>query len=302
MINHLDNLLRSLFLAKIPLLTSEAQVRFQYPDDDWRTEVLNMQQMALNIYLMDVRENRKLRSNARSTVFTDGFAASTPAPTRIDCHYLISAWSPAQPGPAVEPTLDEHALLYQVMAVLFSNTPINPSRIYPEGSAALNTVPEVIRHADLPTEITPPDGFGKHPEFWGTMGTNHRWKPSVYLTVTLPVVLPALDSGPMVTTIITRYRHSQDPLFTETLYHIGGHVLDTRGGSPLPVDHACVYLEGDDGRRIQFVETNEQGRFTFQHLRAGSYRLSWVAEGIPPETPREITVPSPTGEYDLIFD
>ncbi|RPJ49720.1 MAG: DUF4255 domain-containing protein, partial [Chloroflexi bacterium] len=270
MINHLDNLLRSLFLNKISdTLTSEAQVRFQYPDDDWRTEVVNLQQMALNIYLVDLRENRKLRTNARTETVVDGFITSTLAPARLDCHYLITAWSPAQPSPAVEPTPDEHALLYRVAAVLLTNTPLNPSRIYPEGSAALNSIPEIIRRADLPTEVLPAEGFPKQPEFWGAMGPNPRWKPSIYLVVTLPVAYPVQDSGPMVTTLITRYRHADDPLFTETLYHIGGHVVDARGAAPKPVNQACVYLEGSDGRRMQVAETNALGRFTFQHLEAG---------------------------------
>lgn len=51
MINHLDNMLRHLFLAHINELTDEAQVRFQPPDEDWRTYVSNLQRNALNVYL-----------------------------------------------------------------------------------------------------------------------------------------------------------------------------------------------------------------------------------------------------------
>src|SRR5262245_28859591 len=117
MIDHLDNLLRQLFIAQIDEITSDVQVRFQPPDDDWRTVVANLTvggnpANALNVYLVDIRDNRKLRSNDRPSSFDGNLINETPAPRRIDCHYLISAWSPAQQTPAIEPTLDEHALLY----------------------------------------------------------------------------------------------------------------------------------------------------------------------------------------------
>ena len=36
MIDHLDKLLRKLFTTRIDEITSDAQVRFQPPDEDWR--------------------------------------------------------------------------------------------------------------------------------------------------------------------------------------------------------------------------------------------------------------------------
>ena len=70
---------------------------------------------------------------------------------------------------------------------------------------------EIIGEAELPTSILPVEGFPKLPEFWGTMGVNHRWKPAVYLVVTLPVVLPTEVAGPMVTTRISEYRQTGRP-------------------------------------------------------------------------------------------
>jgi hypothetical protein len=65
-------------------------VRFQPPDDDWRTAVTNLQvngqpANALNVYLVDLRENRELRSNERRRSVTNGIVSDEPAPTRIDC-------------------------------------------------------------------------------------------------------------------------------------------------------------------------------------------------------------------------
>src|SRR5438094_842473 len=126
MIHHLDNLLRHLFLAQIAEITSEDQVGFQPPDEEWRGYVTNLRLNALNVYLVDLRENRKLHSNERVRTVQNGIISETPAPRRVDCHYLITAWSPAQPGPAVEPTLDEHALLAAVTGVLMQNESLIP--------------------------------------------------------------------------------------------------------------------------------------------------------------------------------
>src|SRR5688572_18039719 len=109
MLQQLDVLIRDLLIDRIVALGNVAQVRFQPPDGTLRTDVVNLNQIALDIYLVELREHRKLRSNERERGFENGFAFSERFPDRIDCHYLISAWSPTQLAPGVEPTLDEHA-------------------------------------------------------------------------------------------------------------------------------------------------------------------------------------------------
>lgn len=308
MIDHFDNILRDLLLARVSGLTDESQVRFQPPDDDWRTHVTNLTvdgqpANALNVYLADLRENRKLRSNARTRSVENGMVSDDPAPARVECHYLISAWSPANVTLAVEPTLDEHALLYETLAVLMNEAPLNPSRIYPAGSAALAAVPELIRTVDLPTQVLPVESFPKLAEFWGTMGTNHRWKPVLYLVVTLPLALRREVAGPMVTTRITEYRQTGRPETAEVWIQIGGHVLDATVDPPVPVPDAWVRLEDPVGTPLQTTTTNELGRFSFGDLQPGTYRLQWRAEGHSvPAAPRTVEVPSPSGEYDLTFE
>jgi hypothetical protein len=304
MIHHLDNLLRHLFLAQIAEITSEEQVGFQPPDEDWRGHVTNLQRNALNVYLVDLRENRQLRSNERVRAIQNGIASETPAPRRVDCQYLITAWSPAEPGPAVEPTLDEHALLAAVTGVLMRNESLIPREVYaPDPLPA--TFPPEVAGAELPTSVLPGEGFPKLAEFWGTMGANHRWKPAVYLVVTVPVILQTEIAGPMVTTRITEYRQTGKPETAEVWVQIGGHVLDAtnplQDGSPAPVTGAWVRLEGSGGGPLQTTTTNDLGRFTFGQLQPGAYQLRWRAAGHPEPAPRLIQVPSPSGEYDLIF-
>lgn len=321
MLSLLDNLLRKILMDGVtglgavpmpplspglpmpPAPVVEGQVGFQPPDDQWVQAVTNMQLNALNVFLVDLRENRKLRSNERIRTPENGVVYEDPAPARLDCHYLLSAWSSTERlTPTVEPIFDEHALLYEATAVLMHNAPFNPSRVYPANSGPLNAWPVRFREVELPAVVAPVEGFPKLAEFWGTMGTNHRWKPVLYLVITVPVELVREVAGPMVTTRITEYRlvDNQEP--GEVWIQIGGHVINAKVNPHVPVAGAWVGLETTAGELVQTTETNEQGRFTFNNLQVGRYRLRVRAVGWGELTPpRVVDVPSPTGEYDLHF-
>ena len=300
MIDHLDNLLRHLLLKEVAVLTSDTQVRFQPPDQDWRGYVKNLGEMALNVYLIDLRENRKLRSNHRLREINNGLITETPAPQRVDCHYLITAWSPTLNSPAVEATSDEHALLYAATATLLQTQPLVAQTVYDPDPLPAG-FPALLADAELPTHVVPVEGFPKYAEFWGTMGDVHPWKPAIYLIVTLPVAFPKEISGAMVTTRITEYRQSGKPETAETWIQIGGHVLDATGPQAVPLVGAWVQLESPTGEPLQTTRSDELGRFTFTKLRPGQYRLRWRAGAFAEPAPRLIEVPSPSGEYDLKF-
>jgi hypothetical protein len=80
MINQLDNLQCGLFPEQITNLTDKAQVRFQPLDENWLTYVTNLQHNALNIYLADLRENRKLCSGTRTRSTENDIIGERPAP------------------------------------------------------------------------------------------------------------------------------------------------------------------------------------------------------------------------------
>lgn len=297
MIDHLDELLRHLFVSRIDEITADNQVGFQPPDADWVGHVGGLAANALNVYLVGAVENLSLRSNERRREFSGGLLREVPTPRRIDCQYLVTAWSPAVVSPAVEPTLDEHALLYKATVALMNAEPIIPRRIYaPDPLPA--TFPAVIADAELPSVMLPADGFPKLAEFWGTV--EGRWRPGLYFTVTLPVVLDVQIAGPMVTTRITEYRQTGGGVAggpAEVWIQIGGHVRT--GTPPVAVDRAWVRLDTSPGNLpLQTAETGPDGRFTFAGLAAGPYTLRVRAEGFTEQT-FPITVPSPAGGYDV---
>ena len=312
MIDHLNNCIRHLMLSEIDQLTDELQVGFQFSDDGWRNLIFSLTANGqpanvFNVYLLELYENRVLRSNQAARNVADGFVTETPAPRHIDCRYLITAWSPAPTSPVLEPIMDEHALLYQAVEALMRYDPLVPAEVYAPDPVPVET-PEAFSDAELPVEIAPPEGFSKHAELWGTMGSDNPWRPSAELVVTLPVVQTGIEAGAMVTTRIIDYRQTGTSA-SEVRVQIGGRVLDTLAplpdDSPAPVIAAWVGLEDLGGKLLQSTETGIDGEFSFSGIGRESYRLRARATGhgeLSREISREISVPSPTGEYDLRFE
>jgi hypothetical protein len=182
MINFLNETLRQLFLSRIKDdLGDASQVSFELPDDEFRNQVKTQGKNMLNVCLVDLRENRSLNGQPPQS---SNAASGQTAVRRVDCHYLISAWSPATKS--VEPTQDEHALLYKAMAAVMAAEPLMPSRVY-DGKHVPNNFPATFRDAELPTTIFPVERFAKVAEFW-TATKGVQWKPTIHLIVTLPVV------------------------------------------------------------------------------------------------------------------
>jgi hypothetical protein len=310
MIDLLDMLLFRLFRWQVVELTGNAQVRFQPPDEDWRAMVPNIADgsgnpaNSLNVYLVDLRENRRLRTNerARTTIGQDVY--ETPAPRRVDCHYLISAWSPVQPAPGIDPTPDEHALLAEVAHVLGRRDQLDPAEICaasrPPTLAAI-PVPAPLVGELLPLTLLPVEGFPKYAEFWGTMGDKHRWKPCVYTVITVALADVPVRSGAIVTTTITDALQWGAPGSVETRYHIGGQVLDA-ALPPQPVPAAWVELLNAAGTaRVKLTRADADGRFVFADVAGGSYRLRASSQPQGATVPRPVSVPEPSGDYDLHF-
>jgi hypothetical protein len=302
MLDYIDNMLRQLFITQVPLITSPLQVRFQPPDDAWRTEVSTLGKPALNVYMIELKENREVHSCGRTRVTNGGVVSETPLPRYVDVHYLITAWDySGPPSPGVEPTVVEHELLWGVIAALMDADPLTPQKIYAP-SQLPGGFPALIADAEIPTVTIPHDGFGKHAEFWGTMpGHNHPWRPAVVLILTLPVTLPVVEVSPMVTTRITEYPFPAGSGEVDLWAEIGGTVYNATVSPPVPVSGAWVALVNTTGVQMANTTTDSNGRFFFNQIRPGNYQLQFISTSFPAAPPRNITVPSPTGEYNLKF-
>ncbi len=94
-----------------------AETSFVTPVKDY-----NPTPATLNFFLHGLRENRELRSSVPIVNTVDNYLQSVP-PTRMDCSYLVTAWSPKAGDLKVA---EEHQLLGAAVLWL-SRTPILPA-------------------------------------------------------------------------------------------------------------------------------------------------------------------------------
>jgi hypothetical protein len=263
---------------------------FTPPDEEWQTQVEQGIEERLNIYLYEVRENREWRRAEWDTVFlSDGSAVASRPPAYIDCHYLITAWSPAQDGDATTPVLDEHALLGEAMRVLMRNPEVVP------GDLGIANGP-VFTEARVCLTVAPPEAPRVLNDFWSTMKL--PWRPAILLIATAPLDL-LLDSppAPLVTTLVQRFGIGDPIGAPEEFIQIGGWV--TRAVDDTPIAAAVVRRLDAGGAVLEEVTTDAQGRFSFRGLRRGIVRLEASAPGLTTIT-RDLDLPVEPPE-DHIF-
>jgi hypothetical protein len=228
-ISHLDDSIEKLLRKEMPLTEQECYVGFEIPDNVWETKIKAIEEgkLALNIYLYDVRENRKLRTNERiKQPNTDGTVTERLPPARVDCFYFVTAWKPQATDlniPQWGVALEEHHLLARVLQTLF-RFPELPVDIRQGDLATIEPIPEI------PTSVAQPDGMKNLGDFWNAV--KNEWRPAIQYVVSLPFDLLEAFTAPMVTTKIMRYGQM-------------GVLYDLKVRPPLPHDHG----EGTELRR-----------------------------------------------------
>src|SRR5260370_859912 len=192
MIDALDNILADLIQSQVPALAKTGQIGFDAPNEEWRRDVVNTNAERVNIYLFDVRENLKLRSNERRRELQkNGWYSERDDRPKLNCMYLVTAWSHmANMSPTIEATSDEHSLLYAVAEVLFRHRSIVVADVYNQGITipsgnSLAKLPAELRDQEFPIEVGLPDTMRDLGDFWSTMQGVRR--PAFELTVTLPL-------------------------------------------------------------------------------------------------------------------
>jgi hypothetical protein len=285
-ITFVDDTLQELLQSQIAGTT----VGFDAPNNDWRNTVAQSTGDFLNVYLVEMRENRRLRSNEVVVEEQNGSIIRTPVPARLDCYYLVSAWSRAGVAtttPLVEATIHESDTLYEAARVLMNNIPLDLGSIY---TGVDGPAPPALLEQPLPVVVASPEGFSKLPDFW--MRMDWPWKPVIELVVTVPVISMQRPAGPPVTTLFSEILQATVAASTEELITIGGSVWS---GS-VRVPRAWVHVVELD----RAVTADALGRFVLQGVPRGSYHFEVRATGhsvAPALGP--VDVPSGTGSYDL---
>lgn len=185
MIDDLDRTLEELLKHSLsPDLIRQVSISFATPDAQFPPASVTLP--AINLFLYDVRENRELRNNEWLVERqSNGTAIKKPPLVRVDCSYLITAWT-NETSPT--PIRDEHRLLGEVMKMLL-RYPTLPSEVL-QGSLVEQELP-------LPTMSLQPTQLQSIGEFWQALGG----KPKAVLNYTITISVVAQE--PLTTPLAT---------------------------------------------------------------------------------------------------
>lgn len=285
MIDDLDRSLGKLFELEFgtPL---PFDLSFAIPDKAFTP--VSKQRSTLNCYLYDIRENRELRDVGR---YLERHAAGQysldAAPCRVKASYCITAWSPGEVTPGIDPHLDEHNLLAAVLRVLLR---------YPEFPRPALIGALVGQQLALPTQIAQPDSARNSGDFWNAIGGQLR--PSLEYGVSIALDYRAGDEGPLVSGVLTRVGSRDGDAErlvapADAQYTVGGTV---RSSAPAAAPVAGAWVRIDETGELAVADT--AGQYVVQRLVPGLYTLRVRATGFQ-EASRQLPVPLAAGSYDI---
>jgi hypothetical protein len=177
MLHLLDESLETFLRAAVPLPQRSVDVMFDAPDGDWAAGV---SRPTVNLYLWDVRPNLAERQWGEELVpLDDGRRVRREPLPRVDCRYLVTAWTTE--------VRDEHSLLGSVLAALLLHPHIAAEHL--KGPfATVRPLPAVHLRSGDGTENS---------DFWSALGG--QLKPGLDLVVTATVDAAAMiEAGPPV--------------------------------------------------------------------------------------------------------
>jgi Pvc16 N-terminal domain len=268
----LDEALRTLLKRELERHGFEGvEIAFDAPANDWSAKLTSP---TVNLFLYDLRENLAEAEASPREVRVNGSSTAAAPPMRLEVTYSVTAWTKA-----VE---DEHRLLSQVLAVLFS---------YPSLPADLlaGRLSSASIYRGIETEVGRPKE--EKADFWTSIGG--RYKASIDYAVKLEIESGVtFTRGPEVRTQTMRFQLADASRATmEELQRFGGVIRDADGE---PVEAAWVVMP-ELGR---WTSTGRDGRFLFDGVRSGDHRvIARTADG--QEASATATVPGRGVELEL---
>ena len=250
-----------------------ADIIFDRPSD-----TLAPAKTSIDLFLYDIRENLDLRLNEVTTTRVGNQVITHPAPLRLACSYLATAW----PVGGVDLPLQEQRLLSEMLVVL-SHYPLIPDTFL-QGTLAGQAPP-------LPMVALHPDALKNLAEFWSSLGT--KMKPS--LTVTVTISVPVFSDVPDFIVTTQNIGIAPDPhAASEPLLQIGGRVRD-----PLSHGIAGALVDVLDAALSPITpsqNSDSNGQFVFPQVNAGTYQLRAIATGFKVHV-QPVTIPGMPDDY-----
>jgi hypothetical protein len=287
MIDDLDEALRQLLIAELPIVSNEVDIAFEPPTRDWSAR---LSRPTLNLFMHDLRENNKLRTQQPYLgVSKSGNSATiSPNSVRLDVHYMATAW-------ANDPS-DEHRLLTRALMVFYRY------QVLPEQylSGQLES-----QDYDIWLKIAQYDQRDLRREIWSVL--DNVMRPIVDLTITLAIEPHEEWTVPLVRETSLGFGQFSSQNLSSTADFGGGssftfatndqfYTVSGLVQSGEPLRHLSVQL-----LEIAVpVTIYPSGHYVVQNLRAGDYTLL-VSTGEGEPTMHSITVPSSPSEYDIFL-
>jgi Pvc16 N-terminal domain/Carboxypeptidase regulatory-like domain len=243
----LDEALRTLLRRELERHGFEGvEIAFDAPSKEWSGKLTNP---TVDLFLYDLRESVERAAITTSEKRGNGQAIVTPPPLRLELTYAVTAWTKA-----VE---DEHRLLSQVLAILFSYKRL-PEEVLEGSLDGGSRLREAETSVGRPRE--------EKADFWTSVGG--QYKASIDYVVHIAVESGrSFVRGPEVRMQTVRTRISDGPARTMTeLHRIGGIVRDGEGE---PVANAWVAIP-ESGL---WTATNREGRYRFDRIAPGTHRV-----------------------------
>ena len=270
MIADLDETIRQLLIAEMPVKNGEIDISFHLPKREWSTR---LNKPTVNLFLYDLRENPTLVRLRNGSACQMGTARITAAllkrsPMRVDCFYMLTTW-------AAEPD-DEHRLMTRCLMTLFRFPILPANRLV----GSLKDPPY-----DIGGLLALHDRLTNPAEVWSAM--DNELRPSVPYMITLALDPWTEISGPIVRTLFFRYGQADAlPEYRQLVKGTQAELVDI-GGTVRQGDQARAPLAGVQvavkGTGL-FTTTSDGGRFVLGSLLPGDYTLvAWEAEGKPKE-------------------
>lgn len=282
MLEDLDETIRQLLIAEIPIKNGEVEISFDQPKREWS---VRLGRPTLNLFLYDVRENNVLRQHQWEMLSgnaSDGKAHLKRMPFRVDCTYMMTSWASVPE--------DEHRLLTRALLALFRFPVLPEDRLV----GSMRNPPFEIQ-----ARLASHDRLTNPAEVWASL--DNEMRPSISYVITVALDPWTEMTSPVVRTLLLHSGQARQlprafSLAEGTraeLLDFGGEVRH-RSKDKRPYSGIQVAIKGSG----LFSTSGEDGRYILGSVRPGKYTLvAWPPDGKPVE--KQVTLPGTAGDYDF---
>jgi hypothetical protein len=245
------------------------EVAFDAPSKEWSGKLTGP---TVDLFLYDLREASERAERTPREQRGEGGSAIIAPPLQLELSYAVTAWTNA-----VE---DEHRLLSQVLAILYSYRRL-PSDVLEARSNGASRLRVTETAVGRPRE--------EKADFWTSIGG--QYKASIDFVVHITIESGASTKrGPEVRVPSIRARLAEGAGEVTELHHVGGTLRNPTGA---PVADAWVIVP-ESGR---WTATDADGRFVLRRLEPG---VHGVLARTPAGDEVKAMVSVPGGTLDLV--